>query len=322
MGRLLTRRGVGLGLAAVAAAPARAAPPGSQVCFLTASKVMVMAPDGSGLRTLAARPAGEARGSGFNDGIAYDPREGRLYWTNMGRASADDGYIQSVGLDGSGLAMVVPPGGTFTPKQLKIDVAGRKLYWSDREGMRVMSANLDGSGIEVLVQTGAGDADRRDASRWCVGVAIDTARGHVYWTQKGGDNAAQGVIRRAPLTLPKGRTPVDRDDIEVLFSGLPEPIDLDLDLARRRLYWTDRGDNTVSSAPMDPPRGADPAARKDRKVLVTGLREAIGVALDPAARRMFYTSLGGEVGSAGLDGAQAKTLLQGRGAVTGIVVVG
>jgi len=272
--------------------------------------------DGRGLRTLAT-----GRSGGFNDGIAYDPMGGRLYWTNMGRPSVDDGFIQSVRLDGSDLAMVVSPGGAFTPKQLKIDVAGRKLYWSDREGMRVMRSNLDGSGIEVLVQTGSGDADRRDPARWCVGIAVDAARGHVYWTQKGGENAGRGAIKRAPLALPKGRTPADRDDIEVLFSGLPEPIDLELDPVRRRLYWTDRGDNTVSSAAMDPPRGADPAARSDRKVLVRGLREAIGIALDPVVGRMFYTSLGGEVGSAAASGADARMLLQGQGALTGIVVV-
>jgi hypothetical protein len=42
------------------------------------------------------------------------------------------------------------------------------------------------------------------------------------------------------------RTPPNRTDIEVLFDGLPEPIDLELDLKNRVLYWTDRG---------DPPRG-------------------------------------------------------------------
>ena len=38
---------------------------------------------------------------------------------------------------------------TFTPKQLKIDEASGKLYWSDREGMRVMRSNMDGSNIET-----------------------------------------------------------------------------------------------------------------------------------------------------------------------------
>jgi hypothetical protein len=76
---------------------------------------MAMGLDGAGLRTVCV-----GRPGGLNDGVAYDPAGGRLYWTNMGRARDDDGFIQSVRLDGSDLAMVVPPGGTFTPKQLKI----------------------------------------------------------------------------------------------------------------------------------------------------------------------------------------------------------
>lgn len=268
---------------------------------------MTAALDGTDVRTLVA-----GRPGGLNDGIAFDRDGGRLYWTNMGRASADDGFIQSARLDGSDLALVVPPGGTFTPKQLKI--ASGKLYWADREGMRVMRANLDGSSLEVLVETGSGAADRRDPSHWCVGVAVDPVRGHLYWTQKGGDNAGQGSIRRAGLDLPQGQKPAGRIDIEVLLSDLPEPIDLELDLDRGLIYWTDRGENTVSVAPMAAPRPGD------RRVLVSGLREAIGITLDPVRRRIFYTSLGGEVGSADLDGFGARLLLQGQGVLTGIIV--
>lgn len=301
---MLTRRAASLGLLALTGAGGDA----PQLVFLAGSKVMACGLDGSGLRTLAT-----GRGGGLNDGVAFDPAGGRVYWTNMGRASADDGWIQSCRLDGSDLQMVVPPGGTFTPKQLKI--AQGRLHWSDREGMRVMRANLDGSQIETLVQTGAGDADRHDQARWCVGIAVDAGRGHLYWSQKGGDNAGAGSIRRCRLELPRGRAPADRGDIEVLFERLPEPIDLELDLTGRRLYWTDRGDNTISVAPLDHARASD------RTVLVRGLKEAIGIALDPPSGRMFYTSLGGEVGSAAIDGSDPRTLATGLGPLTGIVVV-
>ena len=70
-----------------------------------------------------------------------------------------------------------------------------------------------------------------DQARWCVGIALDPKRGHVYWTQKGGDNAGQGMIRRAAMKMPAGATAANRPDIETLFSNMPEPIDLDLDLA-------------------------------------------------------------------------------------------
>jgi hypothetical protein len=111
----------------------------------------------------------------------------------------------------------------------------------------------------------------------------------------------------------------------VLFDALPEPIDLDLDLGKRMMYWTDRGDpprgNTVNRAPMDPPKNADPRNRKDQEILVSDLNEGIGIALDLEGGRMFFTDLGGSVYSANLDGSDKKVLLTGQGALTGITYV-
>lgn len=293
-----------------------AQPSTPKLVFLGPAKVVETDAAGAGARVLV-----EEERRGFNDGVDYEPRGRHIYWTNMGRPGADDGTIQRADLDGRNVTTIVPAGGAFTPKQLKIDQAGGKLYWADREGMRIMRANLDGSNIEVLVQTGAGEEDRKDERMWCVGIALDVARGHIYWTQKGGDDAGQGVIKRAGLNIPAGQTAAGRTDIEVLFSALPEPIDLDLDLTRRLIYWTDRGDNTVNRAPMDPPRGADPARRSDRQVLVRGAGEAIGLTLDLRNDRMFYTSLDGDLSSAKLDGTDARKLLSGQGPLTGIALV-
>ncbi len=257
--------------------------------------------------------------SGIPDGIAIDRDRGHIYWTIMGRAAADDGVIERADLDGSHLATIVPAGGTFTPKQLKLDPVHRKLYWSDREGMRVMRANLDGTHIETLVETGHGEADRRDARNWCVGMALDIPGGKMYWTQKGGDNAGVGTILRASLEIPPGENPSNRSDIELLFQRLPEPIDLDLDLKRRMIYWTDRGANIVSRAAMDPPKGTYLHARTDQEVIMSELKEAIGIAL--AADLIYVTDLGGNVYRARLDGSEKQVLLSGQGSLTGITFV-
>jgi hypothetical protein len=313
LGRALRLLALGAALAFSFTAQA-AAPRQPSLVFLGGTRVLHTDADGRNLKVLAQGTRG-----GVFDGVAYDPRTRQVYWTNMGRANANDGTIERVGVGGGATHDVVAPGGTFTPKQLKI--AGGKLYWADREGMRIMRANLDGSNIEVLVETGAGEEQRKDQARWCVGIAVDPVRGQIYWTQKGGDDAGQGTIKRAGLDLPKGQSPAARADIEVLFSALPEPIDLDLDLKRRQIYWTDRGDNTVSRAQMDPPAGFDPAHRTDRQVLVRGLKEAIGIALDLPRGRMFYTSLGGELGTAALDGKRPRLLLTDQRILTGIALV-
>jgi hypothetical protein len=249
------------------------------------------------------------------DGIAIDLQAGHIFWTNMGKVKVDDGSIERSDLDGRNLTTIVPAGGTFTPKQLKLDQKHGKLYWADREGMRIMRANVDGSKIETLVESAHGDEARLDGRNWCVGIALDVDRGQVYWTQKGGDNANRGTLRRAGMEIPKGQDAAHRTDIEILFDGLPEPIDLDLDLGARMMYWTDRGDpprgNTVNRAPMDAPRG-------EPQILASGLHEGIGIALDVPHRRMFFTDLGGNVYSAKLDGSDEKILLSGQGTLTGI----
>jgi sugar lactone lactonase YvrE len=155
------------------------------------------------------------------DGITVDAGAGHIYWTNMGVPNLNDGSIERADLDGGNRKVVVPQGVTFTPKQLQLDKQNGKLYWCDREGMRVMRANLDGSHVEVLVETGRGDADRRDQTRWCVGITIDHEREQIYWTQKGPDNGDQGRIFRAGLEIPSGETAASRSDIEVFFDHLP-----------------------------------------------------------------------------------------------------
>lgn len=306
-------------LAACSTTAAAPAGPSPRLVFLGQAKVFALDPASGNMTTLVdLSPIDGSRASGVNDGIAVHAATGQIFWTNMGRAADRDGYIMRCEADGSGVMTIVTPGGTFTPKQLKIDEAAGKLYWADREGMAIQRCNLDGSHIETLVTTGSPKFNVDDQTRWCVGMALDPARGHIYWSQKGGDNAGQGVIRRADMQKPRGSTPSNRRDMITLFSRLAEPIDLDLDLKTRTLYWSDRGDNTISRAPMDPATGFSPATRLDRQVLVTGLKEAIGVALDLPRNRMAYTSLGGEVGVAKLDGSGARVLHTAAGMLTGI----
>jgi DNA-binding beta-propeller fold protein YncE len=276
-------------------------------------RILSANPDGSDLKTIV------VEGRKLPDGLVIDSAGRHMYWTNMGNLKANDGSIFRSDLDGKNITTVVPPGGTFTPKQLQLEKKSRKLYWCDREGMRVMRANLDGSNIETLVDTSQGDPrPGTDLRKWCVGIAVDAAGGKFYWTQKGSDNAGQGRVFRANIELPAGQTPANRRDIELLYDNLPEPIDLDIDPTTRTLYWTDRGDpprgNTVNRAPMDP----TPGNRKDPEIVFSNLMEGIGLALDLKGGRMFFTDFAGTVYSANLDGSNQKTLLFAEGNLTGI----
>jgi len=155
-------------------------------------------------------------------------------WTNSGS-------IQRCDIDGKNIVTIIAEGTeTHTPKQLVIAEKSRRLYWCDREGMRVMRCDLDGRNVETLVRNGDVEnaEHRRDYLRWCVGIQIDEEAGYVYWSQKGPPRGGEGKILRCLID----GVDADEEGIDILFDGLPEPIDLCLDLAGGWLYWTDRGE--------------------------------------------------------------------------------
>jgi hypothetical protein len=278
------------------------------VLELNAGKIHVMNTDGSERKTIVT----DCR---LPDGIVVDADAGHIYWTNMGVPSLNDGSIERADLDGRSRKTIVAKGDTHTPKQIILDKDCNKLYWCDREGMRVMRCDLDGSHLEKLIEAGRGDGDRKDQTRWCVGLTIDPKHRKIYWSQKGPDNAGRGRIFRANIEIPAGETAATRSDIEVFFDGLPEPIDLELELKNRILYWTDRGDpprgNTVNRASIDnrPP---------EPEIVVTHLMEGIGIALDVPGDRMFVTDFAGSIYSARLDGSGERNFLYAQGNLTGI----
>jgi hypothetical protein len=277
------------------------------VLELSGDRIHSMGVDGSDRRIIV-------QNCHLPDGIVVDAGAGHIYWTNMGVPSLDDGSIERADVDGKNRRIIVPQGITHTPKQIHLDKQGGRLYWCDREGMRVMRANLDGSRVETLVETGRGDQDRLDQTRWCVGITIDPKFGKIYWTQKGPTKGGRGRLCRAGIDIPAGEGPANRSDIEVLFDRLPEPIDLELDLDNRVLYWTDRGDpprgNTVNRALID--------KKSAPEILVTHLMEGIGIALDVPTNRMFVTDFAGSVYSADLDGKNERNFLYAQGNLTGI----
>jgi hypothetical protein len=278
------------------------------VLELNAGRIHSMNTDGSDRKTIVTD-------CHLPDGIVVDAQAGHIYWTNMGIPNLNDGSIERADIDGKNRKTIVAQGATHTPKQIILDKKGGKLYWCDREGMRVMRCNLDGSQLETLIEAGRGDADRRDQTRWCVGLTIDQKSGQIYWTQKGPDDAGLGRLFRANVEIPVGQTAATRSDIEVFFDGLPEPIDLELDHKNRVLYWTDRGDpprgNTVNRASIDN-KPVEP------EIVVTHLMEGIGIALDVPGNRMFVTDFAGSVYSADLDGKNERNFLYAQGNLTGI----
>jgi 3-hydroxyacyl-CoA dehydrogenase len=245
------------------------------------------------------------------DGITIDNDREYMYWTNMGTSlSSNSGSIERARLDGSQRSIIVPPGtpGVHTPKQITLAPLSRKLYWCDREGMKVCRSNLDGTSIEILVDTAASEAPHPHC-RWCVGIAVDEARGFFYWSQKGAAKGKMGRIFRARIDAPAER--------EVVFEDLPEPIDLEMDEENAVLYWTDRGDppsgNSLNRARLA-------GGKREREVLATRLHEAIGLALDKEKGVCYVTDLAGGVYEIDIETRAKKVLFAELGDLTGLAL--
>ncbi|KAL2069532.1 hypothetical protein VTL71DRAFT_14211 [Oculimacula yallundae] len=281
-------------------------------------KVMVGSPDGRDFRTLVS-------GQTLPDGLDVSLKTGRIYWTNMGIPTENDGTVQSCKLDGSDIQTVIPKGAVHTPKQIIIDQKNDKLYFCDREGLRVMRANLDGSQHETIVQTGdwQKEEDQKNQLNWTVGISINQKEGKFYWTQKGLSKGGKGRIFRADIELSEGEDASNRTDIELLLSGLPEPIDLEIDEDSQTLFWTDRGDpptgNSLNSVKTSEIKGLKEGDKNpEYKILTRQLHEAIGLKLDQVNKHIYLTDLGGAVYMVDMDGKNKKVIYSEEAAYSGI----
>lgn len=282
----------------------------------------------------ASKPVTLVRNQAMPDGI--DVCKGRMFWTNMGNPSANDGTVRSAKLDGSDVQTVVPSGDVHTPKQLHIDQEAKKLYFCDREGLRVMRCNLDGSELETLIQTGDWKTDASTAANqhnWPVGITVSRKLGKFLWTQKGGSKVSDGTIFSASLEMPAGKDAVTREDIEVVQENLPECIDLEMDDKKGVLYWTSRGElplgNTLNKKQMI---GDAPAAEKKlshqivslsenlshhecstnfSSQIAQGLGEGIGLKYDVVNECVYVADMAGRLWKCKTDGGLKEKIYEG-----------
>ncbi len=161
-------------------------------------------------------------------GIAVDPINGKIYWTDT-----QDDSIKRANLDGSDIEPVVTTG-LVTPAGIVLDLLANKMYWVDQGNDTIKRANLDGSSVETILDTGL------DAP---IDLILDYGPGNVaglgmmYWTDQGDD-----TIKRA-LT--------DGSSVTTIVSQLNNPFEIELDLQAGKIYWTETAGNVVRRSNLD-----------------------------------------------------------------------
>ncbi len=211
----------------------------------------------------------------------------KIYWTEQTGESS--GTINSANLDGTGMKeltaiMAVPMG-------IAVDTAGSKLYWTNSRG-RIQSANLDGDPkITNVLQNLSGPMD------------IAVARGNLYWTQYDATEGAGniGITNTAGRGMPK-----------YISTGLDMP--MSLAIANAKVYWTEKtgeSGGTVNAATLN---GAGATQ------LASILAAPIGIAVDGARSKLYWTNARGRIQSANLDGSGIKNVVGGLGSPGEIVL--
>lgn len=239
------------------------------------------------------------------DGLAVDSRLSRMFWTCMGTPGKPDGAIYSADLDGSNIRTVISPGHINTPKQLTLDSAKELIYFCDREGCSVFRCGYDGSHlIKVVDNRIRGSED--NVLDWCVGIALSTSLGKLFWTQKGPSKGGKGRLFSADLPTAIGSAATS---VRCLLNDLPEPIDLEFDESSHTLYWTDRGELPHGNALYKVQLNANgDVASSGKEVLARHFHEAIGLKLDSARQRIYVTDLGGSIYCYNIEDKSKETL--------------
>ena len=215
--------------------------------------------------------------------IAVDASNGKVYWTE--KTGASSGTINSANLDGTGATVLTSI--LAAPIGIAVDTAGSKLYWTNSRG-RIQRANLDGSGIRNVLENLPGSP-----------MDIALSGGNAYWTQD------DGSVRFVNLS---GQKIVVHD----ISTGSDTPGSLAI--ANGKVYWTEMaaaGGGTINSANLDG-TGAT--------TLTSILATPMGISVDPAGSKLYWTNSRGRVQSANLNGLGIKNVVDGLGHPGEIVV--
>ena len=213
--------------------------------------------------------------------IAVDASSGKVYWTE--KTGGSSGTINSANLDGTGVTELTSI--LSVPMGIAVDATGSKLYWTNARG-RIQSANLDGSGIQNVVQDLSAPTD------------IVLSDGYIYWTE--GDNS----VRRVNMSGEK----IVQDIAANLGSvgGLA--------VGGGKVYWTEQtgaSGGSVNGANLD---------GTNLETLATLLSAPMGISVDTAGSKLYWTNARGRVQRANLNGSGITNVVEGLGSPGEIVI--
>ena len=199
--------------------------------------------------------------------LAMDMEKNILYWTER-QTGKQIGRIWSGDLNDRNARELQSI--TAVPEGIVVDAENDRLYWTNDRG-KIQRTNVDGSNFKGNFIEDLGSPHH---------IALDSATGDIYWTVD--NEAGSWSIWRAPL--------VGNITKEEIVTGLDQLGGIAV--ANDKLYWTEGG--KISCANKRNGSGV--------KTLIL-LRGSVplGLAVDEAGRRLYWTDNGGNIRSLNLD---------------------
>lgn len=232
--------------------------------------------------------------SGYSS-IAYHPGEGRIYSGEYG-----EGRLFSVKIDGSDPRILVT--GLITPFDIALDVSAGHMYWTEFQGGVIKRANLDGSGVGIVVQSplpGGNPAPERpskpvfNAANASVlngpwGLDLDLSARKIYWSEPNSN-----LIARANF---------DGTALEPVSSTISFPLGVKLDVSAGKIYFVEGG--TAQIKRMDFNGGSQEMLVQNPSASIADFK------LDLAAQKFYWTDYNSDqVLRANFDGSNVAPVI-------------
>ena len=200
--------------------------------------------------------------------INFVQAQSHIYLTSPGTSN-----IQRIDHDGTNAVTLIDR--INTPRGIELDLANGKMYFVDGDARSVRSANLDGTGLNIIVTSSS-----------AVDLALDLGGQIIYFT-----DPTAGKIRKVNF---------DGSGLSDVVTGLTNPLGIDVDVSQNLLFWGDRTDKTIHSVNTD---------GTNSQVIYTSANEPINLALDKVNQQVYWVERAGEyIRSTNYDGSNVSTI--------------
>lgn len=188
-------------------------------------------------------------------------------------------------LSGSNRTVFLGPSEASHPSALAYSAATARLYWAERFTGKIKSANRNGSDVLTLITLSGSPSIR--------GIAVDDARGVLFFTDATDGENGNGAIYKVNLNGSGGPTAV--------VTGITNPNKIAVSANGLTIYWAENrsGGGIIS---------ANTTGTNNNVQTITLHTNTASVALDTTTSKLYAGAVDGTVDRSDSDGSNIATL--------------